>query len=94
MSANQDGLVLRDPRRRPLLDIRAAGTYTGLGERYMRRLRADRSVPCVRIGGRLLFDPDDLDELIERHREPAITSETTRDEGPQGTRPADRSAMI
>ena len=94
MSTNQDGLVLRNPRRRPLLDIRAAGTYTGLGERYMRRLRADRTVPCVRIGGRLLFDPDDLDELIERHREPAITSEIQRDEGSEGTRPADRSAMI
>lgn len=63
--------------RRPLLDIRSAGTYTGLGERYIRRLRADRSVPCIRIGGRLLFDPDDLDELIERHREPAIAIQGT-----------------
>ena len=62
------------PRRRPLLDTRGAGTYTGLGERYIRRLRSERRIPCIRIGGRLLFDPDDLDQLIEEHREPAINS--------------------
>ena len=60
------------PRRRPLLDTRGAGSYTGLGERYIRRLRSERRIPCVRIGGRVLFDPDDLDRLIEAHREPAI----------------------
>ena len=59
-------------RRRPLLDTRQAGEYTGLGERYIRRLRADRRIPCIRIGGRLLFDPDDLDRLIDEHREQAI----------------------
>lgn len=74
--------------RRPLLDIRGAGAYTGLGERYIRRLRADRSVPCVRIGGRLLFDPDDLDELIERHREPAITGLGSELSAATGTAPA------
>ena len=77
MSTDQEEMA-RHPGRRPLLDIRGAGTYTGLGERYIRRLRADRSVPCIRIGGRLLFDPDDLDELIERHREPAIAIQGTR----------------
>ena len=59
-------------RRRPLLDTRGAGSYTGLGERYIRRLRSERRIPCVRIGGRVLFDPDDLDQLIEAHREPAL----------------------
>lgn len=59
-------------RRRPLLDTRGAGAYTGLGERYIRRLRSERRIPCVRIGGRVLFDPDDLDRLIEAHREPAV----------------------
>jgi hypothetical protein len=38
----------------------------------MRRLRAERKIPCIRIGGRLLFDPDDLDDLIEQNRQPAI----------------------
>jgi excisionase family DNA binding protein len=59
-------------KRRPLLTARSAGAYTGLGERYIRRLRAERRIPCVRIGGRVLFDPDDLDCLIEAHREPAV----------------------
>jgi excisionase family DNA binding protein len=58
--------------RRPLVDTRGAGAYTGLGERYIRRLRSERKIPCVRIGGRLLFDLDDLDRLIEEHREPAV----------------------
>jgi excisionase family DNA binding protein len=49
-----------------------AGSYTGLGERYIRRLRAERRIPCIRIGGRILLDPDDLDQLIEHHREPPI----------------------
>jgi excisionase family DNA binding protein len=49
--------------------------YTGLGERYIRRLRSERKIPCVRIGGRLLFDPDDLDDLIEQHRQPAVDLE-------------------
>lgn len=62
--------------RRPLLDTRAAGTYTGLGERYIRRLRSERRVACVRIGGRVLFDPDDLDHLIDQHREPAMRALT------------------
>lgn len=57
--------------RRPLLTVAMAGAYTGLGERYIRRLRAERRIPCVRIGGRLLFDPDDLDRFIESHRQPA-----------------------
>lgn len=65
-------------QRRPLLDTRGAGAYTGLGERYIRRLRSERRIPCVRIGGRLLFDPDDLDLLIEQHRQPAIGDGTDR----------------
>lgn len=60
--------------QRPLLTVRMAGTYTGLGERYIRRLRAERRIPCVCIGGRLLFDPDDLDRFIESHRQPAARS--------------------
>lgn len=67
-----------EPHRRPLLDTRGAGSYTGLGERYIRRLRSERRIPCIRIGGRLLFDPDDLDQLIEEHREPAINSHGPR----------------
>ncbi len=61
-----------EPGRRPLLDTRGAGNYTGLGERYIRRLRSERKIACIRIGGRLLFDPNDLDHLIEQHREPIL----------------------
>ncbi|MHB1447069.1 MAG: hypothetical protein ACYCZV_15650 [Acidimicrobiales bacterium] len=58
--------------RRPLLDARGAGAYTGLGERYIRRLRAERRIDCILIGGRLLFDPEDLDRLVDVHRVTAL----------------------
>jgi hypothetical protein len=35
-------------------------------------LRAERRIACIRIGGRVLFDPDDLDRLIDAHRQPAV----------------------
>jgi excisionase family DNA binding protein len=70
-------------RRRALLDARGAGNYTGLGERYIRRLRSERKIPCIRIGGRVLFDPDDLDNLIEKHREPAIDVKKTTPPAPE-----------
>ena len=64
--------------RQPLLDTRAAAAYTGLGERYIRRLRSERRISCIRIGGRVLFDPDDLDRLIDRRRESAINGDERR----------------
>lgn len=60
------------PTKRPLLSARSAGVCTGLGECCTRRLRSERRIPCVRIGGRVLFDPDELDQLIDAHRQPAI----------------------
>ncbi|MHB1447262.1 MAG: helix-turn-helix domain-containing protein [Acidimicrobiales bacterium] len=64
--------------RRPLLDARGAGAYTGLGERYIRRLRAERRIDCILIGGRLLFDPEDLDRLIDGHRVAAMARDPRR----------------
>lgn len=69
--ARLDVAGARGSGRRPLMDARQAGMYTGLGERYIRRLRAERRIACVKFVGRLLFDPDDLDRLIDLHRETA-----------------------
>ena len=39
-----------------------------LTERFLRRLVAERRVPYFKVGGKLLFDLDDLDALAERGR--------------------------
>ena len=39
-----------------------------VSERFLRRLVAERRVPFHKVGSRLLFDLDDLDNLAERGR--------------------------
>jgi hypothetical protein len=55
-----------EPRRPLLRGIRAAGRYTGFGERFMRRYR-EKGIRYVKVGGRVFFDPDHLDAFIEAH---------------------------
>lgn len=52
--------------RRPLLDVDDAVAYLGVPERMLRRLVAERRIAFIKTsnsgkGGRLMFDPDDLD---------------------------------
>jgi excisionase family DNA binding protein len=59
--------VKAELEHRPLIrGLKSAGEYTGLGERFMRRYR-EHGIPYVRIGRLLCFDPDALDEWIDRH---------------------------
>jgi excisionase family DNA binding protein len=61
--------------RRPLLDYAGAATYTGLREKYLRRMVAERRIPFVKMTpsktGRVYFDPDKLDEWVEANTVPA-----------------------
>lgn len=41
-----------------------------LTERYLRRLVAERRVSFAKVGGKLVFDLDDLDALIADNRVP------------------------
>lgn len=54
-----------------LLTCKQAGEYTGLGERYMRRLIDEERITFVRIGGLVRFERAVLDTFIEAHRVPA-----------------------
>ncbi len=54
-----------------LLTCKQAGEYTGLGERYMRRLIDEERITFVRIGGLVRFERTVLDTFIEAHRVPA-----------------------
>ena len=61
----------RHPERRPPLDIPASAQYLGTSVRHVRRLVGERRVASYRLGGRVLIDPDDLDELLARSRREA-----------------------
>jgi excisionase family DNA binding protein len=62
----------RNPVQRPLLTYQEAHAYSGISERYLRRLRAERRIGVVKIGRRVFLDPTELDTIIESGREPAI----------------------
>lgn len=51
-----------------LIDIVEAAARLGVPVRHVRRLVAERRVPYVKWGARLHFDPQELDEWIDRHR--------------------------
>jgi excisionase family DNA binding protein len=54
---------------RPPLSVPEASTYTGLSERFLRRLIAERRIPFVKVAGtRIRFLPSDLDEWLVSQR--------------------------
>jgi len=60
-----------------LLTAKEAGERLGGGERFARRLIAERRIPVVRLGengkrGAVRIAESDLDDYIEQHRE-AVT---------------------
>jgi len=62
------------PKRRPLLDAKAACDYSGVPESLLRRLAREKRIAHIKTkpgtakGGRLLFDPDDLDAWVDASR--------------------------
>ncbi len=54
-------------RRRALLDI-AGADRLGVTVRHIRRLVAERRIPFIKWGSILHFDPDEIDDWIDRHR--------------------------
>ncbi|WP_404433136.1 helix-turn-helix domain-containing protein [Microbacterium lacus] len=54
-----------------LWDVPAAAAHTGLTERYIRRLIAERRIPTVKLGRLVRIRPDDLAALIEQNTRPA-----------------------
>jgi excisionase family DNA binding protein len=61
-----------DDRRttEPLLNKRGAAALLGISLRSLDRLIATRTLPVVRIGGSVRVRPEDVRDLVERHREP------------------------
>jgi excisionase family DNA binding protein len=61
MSSRTGLLQEATPRRQPLT-IRDAARYSELTERFIRRLRQEHIIRFYKVGGRIQFDPNNLDE--------------------------------
>lgn len=55
---------------RPLLEIDGAAVYLGVSVRHIRHLVDEERIPHIKWGARLHFDPNELDDWIDRHRRP------------------------
>jgi excisionase family DNA binding protein len=53
-----------------LVDIETVAKLLGVGERYVRRMVAERRVPCVKIGHYVRFDLADIRKRVEEQRRP------------------------
>jgi len=64
-------------RNRELLDIPGVARYIASSVRHVRRLVAERRIPHYKVGHFVRFDPDEIDQWLNRHRR-----------GPDGDQPA------
>lgn len=53
-----------------LVDIETVARLLGVGERYVRRMVAERRVPTVKIGHYVRFDLADIRNWVEQQRRP------------------------
>ena len=53
-----------------LVDIETVAKLLGVGERYVRRMVAERRVPTVKIGHYVRFDHADIRKWVEQQRRP------------------------
>jgi excisionase family DNA binding protein len=70
---------------RHLLSVREAAEMLGIGHAMVYKLLAAGQLPSVRIGGRRLFDPADLDRFIDERREPAASPTAAGEEASTAT---------
>jgi excisionase family DNA binding protein len=53
-----------------LIDIETLARLLGVGERYVRRMVAERRVPTVKVGHYVRFDLADIRKWIDERRRP------------------------
>ena len=71
MTGTTSGHRALDSRRDPLLTVAQAGDYLGTGERFVRRLIAERRITFVKLGKYVRLQRSTLDEFIEAGRVPS-----------------------
>jgi excisionase family DNA binding protein len=52
----------------PLLDVDAVAGALGVTTRHIRRLVAERRIPCLKVGKFVRFDPGELDVWLDQQR--------------------------
>jgi excisionase family DNA binding protein len=63
--------------RRELLDTPGVARFIASSVRHVRRMVAERTIPHYKVGYFVRFDPDEIDQWLQRHRR-----------GPNNDRPA------
>jgi excisionase family DNA binding protein len=53
-----------------LIDVETLARLLGVGERYVRRMVAERRVPTVKVGHYVRFDISDIRRWIDERRRP------------------------
>ena len=54
--------------RRELLDTPGVAKYIASSVRHVRRMVAERTIPHYKVGHFVRFDPDEVDQWLQRHR--------------------------
>jgi excisionase family DNA binding protein len=57
-----------DETTKRLFTVKAACTYLSISRTTLYRMIEQKEIPIVNIGGRTLFDKEDLDRLIEESK--------------------------
>jgi excisionase family DNA binding protein len=55
-------------QRGRLMDIAGVAERLGVSVRYVRRLVAERRIPYIKLGHLLRFDPEAIDEWLDKAR--------------------------
>ena len=53
-----------------LIDVHALAEFLGVGERYVRRVVAERQVPTVKLGRLVRFDLAEIRRWLDEQRRP------------------------
>jgi len=57
-----------------LIDIETVARLLGVGERYVRRLVAERQIEFIKVGHYVRFDLNVVRKWVEDRRHPAVTT--------------------
>jgi excisionase family DNA binding protein len=71
MGDEGDGDQFRVPE---LIDIETVANLLGVGERYVRRLVAERQIEFIKVGHYVRFDLNVVRKWVEDRRHPAVST--------------------
>ena len=73
-----DSAVASQPSSPQVVDIATVATLLGVGERYVRRIVAERRAPVLKVGRLVRFDLEEIRRCIEEQRRPPAADRTPR----------------